>query len=108
MLLILKVDVGVFRTAWFVESSISEMIVTFAIRTKYPFYKSKPSHWLLMLTFISIVFVVTMPFTSWGAFEFKSLGLYVWILIIFDLISYFTVTELVKKRFFQKFERENS
>ena len=106
MLLIFKVDVEVFRTAWFVESSISEMIVTFAIRTKHPFYRSKPSSWLLMLTFFSILFVVLMPITKWDLFEFKSLGVYIWILIIFDLISYFTVTEIVKKRFFQKFEKE--
>jgi P-type Mg2+ transporter len=107
MLYILKVNVDIFRTAWFVESSISEILVTFAIRTKLPFYKSRPSKWLLYLSLGSILVVTAMPFLGFNAFRFVILPLPVWGLITFDLAAYFTVTEIVKKRFFQKFEGQN-
>lgn len=107
MLLIFKVPVDVFRTAWFVESSISEMIVTFAIRTKLPFYKSRPSRWLLALSMGSILLVLSMPFLKLKSFSFVSLPPAVWTLILIDLTGYFIVTELVKKNFFKKFESDS-
>ena len=106
MLFIFKVDIEVFRTAWFVESSISEILVTFAIRTKLPFYKSKPSSWLLGLSVICILLVLSMPFLKLNAFKFVALTTPIWLLILVDLVSYFLVTEIVKKRFFEKFEAE--
>lgn len=104
MIFILKVEPSVFRTAWFVESSISEILVTFAIRTRLPFYKSKPSKWLIGLSIISVIIVLSMPFLKLGAFKFESLTLPIWILILIDLIAYFVVTEIVKRKFFTKLE----
>lgn len=106
MIYILKVSPEVFRTAWFVESSISEILVTFVIRTKMPFYKSRPSSWLLTLSFISIGFVILMPTIGLSIFEFTHLPIKVWGLIAFDLFAYFAITEIVKKSFFSKFELE--
>ena len=104
MVYVFKVNTEVFRTAWFVESSISEMLVTFVIRTKLPFYKSRPSNWLLGLSGISIVIVILMSVLEIGVFGFVQLPYFVWSLILFDLIAYFVVTEIVKKRFFRRFE----
>ncbi len=106
MVYLFKVEVAVFQTAWFIESSISEMLVTFTIRTKLPFYKSKPSKWLLWLSIISSVFVISMSVFKVSIFGFVGLPYVVWLLILFDLVAYFTVTELVKKSFFKKFEME--
>jgi len=104
MIYIFKVDVEVFRTAWFVESSISEILITFAIRTKLPFYKSKPSIWLLALSGVSILAVLSMSFLQLEVFHFTRLPAAVWGLIVFDLLAYFTVTEIAKRGFFKKFE----
>lgn len=104
MLFILKTPPEVFRTAWFVESSISEMIITFAIRTKMPFYKSRPSSWLLWLSIISILVVVGMPILQIKTFSFVTLSPVIWALIAVDLVSYFLIVERVKKDFFKKFE----
>jgi P-type Mg2+ transporter len=107
MLFILKVEPDVFRTAWFIESSISEMIITFAIRTRLPFFKSKPSRWLLYLSIVSIMVVASMPFLQLKAFSFVMLPPIVWLLIIIDLICYFMVVEVAKKNLFDKFEVVN-
>ncbi|MBO3842382.1 MAG: HAD-IC family P-type ATPase, partial [Candidatus Brockarchaeota archaeon] len=50
-----------FRTGWFLESVLSEMFVTFSIRTHLPFYRSKPSGWLVGTTeivFLAVIFIV--------------------------------------------------
>jgi len=101
-----KVSPGVFRTAWFIESSLSEIVVTFSIRTKLLFFKSKPSWWLIVLSFFSGLLVVLIPFSTFGReiFEFSPLPVSIWIWIGVVVISYFAVTETVKHRFFAKFE----
>src|SRR3972149_8470986 len=106
MVYILKVPKEVFGTALFIESSISEMLVTFVIRTKLPFYKSRPSNLLIILSLVSILSVILISFTKFGSeyFSFAPLPYNVWILIILDLICYFVVTEIVKKKFFQKLD----
>lgn len=106
MVYIFKVGVEVFQTAWFVESSLSEMLVTFTIRTKLPFYKSRPSKWLFWLSVISALVVISLSVFKVSIFGFVALPYFVWLLILFDLISYFAVTEIVKKSFFKKFETE--
>ena len=37
----------VFRTAWFLESVLSELMVTFALRSRLPLVRSRPGGWLL-------------------------------------------------------------
>ncbi|MBU2592663.1 MAG: magnesium-translocating P-type ATPase [Patescibacteria group bacterium] len=106
LLLFWKVGPGVFRTAWFIESSLSEIMVTFSIRTKLLFFRSKPSRWLIVLSFFSSLLVVLMPFLAFGreVFEFSLLPVSVWIWIALVVVSYFIVTEMVKHKFFAKFE----
>ena len=95
-----------FRTAWFIESAISEMVVTFAIRTRLPFYKSKPSTGLIILSVLSIFAVIIIPLTSLGMrlFDFSVLSpvIFGWIAVV--LIAYFAITEIAKGFFFKKFE----
>lgn len=97
----------VFRTAWFVESALSEMLVTFAIRTRLPFYKSKPSSWLLWLTLLTGVVILVLPLLPIGQklFDFSapSIAVAIWIAIV--LICYFLTTEALKHWFYKKFEQ---
>ena len=37
----------VFRTAWFLESVLLELMVTFALRSRLPLVRSRPGGWLL-------------------------------------------------------------
>ncbi len=95
-----------FRTAWFIESSLSEMVVTFAIRTKLPFYKSMPSALLIALTVVSCGAVILLPMTIFGQtfFEFSSIPLYIWIWIACVVTTYFCAIEIAKHFFFRRFE----
>jgi len=106
LLLVFNASVPLFRTAWFVESALSEIIVTFAIRTKLPFFKSTPSKWLVLSSIATILLAIGVTYLEAGAklFEFVAMPALVIILIFFVLISYFLTAEIAKRYFFSKFE----
>jgi Mg2+-importing ATPase len=106
LILILKVEPQVFRTAWFCESVLSELLITFSIRTRLLFFKSKPSKLLLFTSLIAVTIIIFLIDTSFGNefFEFVRLPVNVILLIAGVLIAYFIAVEVVKRNFFQKFE----
>jgi Mg2+-importing ATPase len=103
MLTIWHVPMEMFRTAWFVESSLSEIIITFAIRTKLVFYKSVPSTLLIVLSILSSLLIVGLPAIGVGEklFEFVAIPGYLWIWIWVIVLGYFLTTEVVKRWFFK-------
>jgi Mg2+-importing ATPase len=106
LLFILKVNPELFRTAWFVESLCSEIIIVFAIRTRLPFYKSRPSNWLIAVSLLAIMAATAFTYTIMGGslFEFVAMPASVLLLIGGVLVSYFITAEIAKRYFFKKFE----
>ena len=106
MAFIWHVPMEVFRTAWFVESSLSEILVTFSIRTKLPFYKSIPSNLLVGFSLLSSLVVIGLPLSGSGKtlFDFASIPLFLWLWVGLVVLGYFAVTEVVKSLFFKRFE----
>jgi Mg2+-importing ATPase len=47
LLFLLHANVGQFRTGWFIESVVSASMVVLIIRTRRPFFKSRPGRYLL-------------------------------------------------------------
>ena len=71
-----------FRTGWFVESVISASMIVLVIRSRKPFFRSKPGKYLLTATLLIGGLTLCIPFTSFAApFGFKPLPISV-ILII--------------------------
>lgn len=105
LMLLWKTNPDVFRTAWFIESSLSEMLITFTIRTTLPFYKSRPSRWLVLLTIISAFFVIALPISGLTrkmlSFSGLTVAIIIWIAVV--LILYFISSEILKRIFFKKY-----
>lgn len=101
-----KVAPEVFRTSWFIESSLSEMLITFVIRTKLPFYRSTPSILLMVFSILCAAIAVSIPTFTFGQklFEFAHLPAFMWLWIIVVLISYLSVAEIAKRLFFETHE----
>jgi Mg2+-importing ATPase len=101
------VSVPVFRTAWFVESACSEVLVTFAIRTHLPFYRSRPAALLLGSSAVAALVAFSLPFTRFGqqSFQFAPIPSSVAMLVVGVLLAYFLAVELAKAPFFRIFER---
>jgi Mg2+-importing ATPase len=93
-----------FRTGWFLESVLSEIIITFAIRTRKRFYKSKPGKLLLITSIVTALLTVWLIFSPFG-YLFEFIPLYNWILvaiIFIELIAYFAIVEILKSRLMSK------
>ncbi|MEP6755920.1 MAG: cation transporting ATPase C-terminal domain-containing protein, partial [Chthonomonadales bacterium] len=63
LMLLLHASPVQFRTGWFVESVVSASMIVLVIRTRMPFYKSKPGKLLMMATAAVAVFAIALPYT---------------------------------------------
>lgn len=55
-----------FRTGWFLESLISATIIVLVIRTRRPFFASRPGNAMLASTALVVCVTVALPFTPVG------------------------------------------
>jgi P-type Mg2+ transporter len=67
LLFVLQSPVDLFRTGWFVESVVSASLIVLVVRSRRPFFKSRPSKYLLMTTLAVVAATVIFPFTPLGA-----------------------------------------
>jgi Mg2+-importing ATPase len=101
-----RVSIAVFRTAWFVESACSEILVTFAIRTHQALWRSRPSGWLFWSSMVTAIAAFGLPFVSWGEryFQFVALPGRIVGLIVVVLATYVLASEAAKRPFFRRLD----
>lgn len=106
LLKVYRVGVALFRTAWLIESACSEMIVTFAIRTRLPFHRSRPASVLVWSSVLASLVAFGLLPTVLGQqyFHFVPLPRAVAMLIVAILVAYFLAAELAKIPFFRHFD----
>lgn len=87
-----------FRSGWFVESTLTELTVMLVLRTSRRFWRSRPGKGLLWSSAILAVLAISLPFTPLGALiGLRALPLPL-LLILFGLIGvYAAMNELAKK-----------
>jgi len=105
MLAFFAASQALFQTAWFIESLCSQILVVFVIRTRRrPFWKSKPSKYLLISGIIIIAFALILPFTPLGSvFGFVEPPPFFFAALTLLLIAYLVVVELVKGWFYKRY-----
>jgi Mg2+-importing ATPase len=57
-----------FRTGWFVESLLTELVIALVVRTRRPFFRSTPSRLLLVSTVALIVLTFLIPYVPFADF----------------------------------------
>jgi Mg2+-importing ATPase len=105
MLLVFRATPPLFQTAWFLESLSTQTLVIFVIRTrKSPFYRSRPSKYLLSSSIAILAFAYALPFTPLGAlFGFMEPPYEFFIALAIMTGSYLILTEIVKNQFYKKY-----
>jgi Mg2+-importing ATPase len=103
---VFAVPEGMFQTGWFLESLATQTFAIHVIRTKKsPFWKSKPSIYLLATTFLCVIIGWALPYTSLGAyFGLVPLPLYILVVIIGVVLLYLVSLEFAKRIFYKKYE----
>ncbi len=95
---------SLFQTGWFVESLLTQTLIIHIIRTaKIPFIESRASAALIATTIVICLVGVALPFTWAGnALGFTPLPWRYWPLVVAILLSYATLTHLVKRWFVRR------
>jgi Mg2+-importing ATPase len=70
LLWVLRAGMLEFRTGWFVESVISASMIVLVIRSRRPFWRSRPGRALLVTTIVVALSTIAIPYTGIG----KTLG----------------------------------
>lgn len=55
-----------FRTAWFVESLLTELVIALVVRTRRPFFRSRPGPLLLITTLVLVPATFAIPFLPYA------------------------------------------
>lgn len=107
LLFFLRADPVLFRTGWFIESVISASFVVLVVRTRKPFYKSRPSKYLLVTTLLIAILTLIIPYLPVsGILEFRPVPIGFLLAMSIILISYITLAEVGKKIFYKKYAGE--
>ncbi len=102
LLLILKGSKEQFRTGWFIESVFSACLVVLVVRTRHPFFKSRPSKPLTLLVLGVIASVLFLPYTRLGMyFELVPLSPF-FLFIIAGIVAMYVVAVEIAKKFFYR------
>ena len=106
LVVLMKASPELVRTAWFIESALTEIIITFSLRTKYPIFRSSPSKWLLYTSLVAGIGAAMFTFTTPGKllFQFVAMPASVMMLLAGVLVAYVVSAEVAKRFFFNKFE----
>ncbi|NWJ50004.1 MAG: magnesium-translocating P-type ATPase [Bacteroidetes bacterium] len=103
LLLVLRINESQFRTGWFIESVISASMIVLVIRSRKPFFKSKPGKYLLIATISIAVLTLILPFTPLGVmFGFSPLTLTTYLLLLLIVGVYIGAAEITKTIFYKK------
>lgn len=107
LLHVMKGSVAFVRTGWFVESVVSSVLVVLLVRTRKPFYRSRPNGTLVRACIASIAVCVALPYMAIGRrlFNFVKLPAMFLAAVAAIVFVYLASVELMKYYFYPK--REN-
>jgi Mg2+-importing ATPase len=92
-----------FRTGWFVESLLTELLVLFVMRTYRPFYRSRPGRMLVVLTLVVIALTLVLPYLPLvGLLGFAPLPPAVLASVLAVAALYVAASEGVKRAFYRR------
>ncbi len=103
LLLILHATESQFRTGWFLESVVSASFIVLVIRSRKPFFRSRPGKYLLIATLSIIIITLILPFTPLGdLFGFVPLSLSTYLFLLLIVGGYIIAAEITKRIFYKK------
>lgn len=103
LLVVLDAGTEQFRTGWFVESVISAAMIVLVIRTRRPFFHSRPAKGLCLATIGVAAITLALPFTPLGrVFGLAPLPISFLAMLIAIVALYMISAEAAKKLFYAR------
>ncbi|MCB0122871.1 MAG: cation transporting ATPase C-terminal domain-containing protein, partial [Caldilineaceae bacterium] len=63
LLVIVRSNIDQFRTGWFLESVLTELLILLVVRTRKPFLQSRPSNGLLIASLMVGAVTLALPYS---------------------------------------------
>jgi Mg2+-importing ATPase len=90
-----------FRTGWFIESLLTELVIALVVRTRGPFWRSRPGKLLLASTCAVIALTLALPYLPFApVFGFVPLPAPLMLAMIVLTLAYVGAAEAAKKYFY--------
>ena len=87
-----------FRTGWFIESLLTELVIALVVRTRRPCYRSRPGNLLLASTSVVIACTLALPYLPFSSFfGFVPLPASLLLTMIALTLAYVIAAEAAKK-----------
>lgn len=97
----LGASIGQFRTGWFIESIVSASLIVLVVRSRRPFFKSRPSKLLVLATAIIVAVTLVTPYLPFAhALGFAPMPAHFYPIIAAIIIAYILTAELAKRFFY--------
>ncbi len=104
LMLLARTAEAQFQTGWFVESLLSELVIALVVRTRRPFFRSKPGKLLWMITAavgLATLLIPYLPFA--GVLGFTPLPAWLMASLVGVTALYVLAAEATKKFYFSRF-----
>jgi Mg2+-importing ATPase len=102
LLYLFRASVELFRTAWFIESLLTELVIALVVRTRRPFLRSRPGSFLLWSTVVLFVATLAGPYLPIArVFGFVPLPPGMIVLLVAIVGLYVVSAEILKQWFYR-------
>jgi len=103
LLKVFSAPAAMFRTGWFVESLLTELVIALVVRTRRPFFRSRPGNTLLLLTVALLVVTPAIPFLPFvGELGFVPIPGIMILVLVGITAAYVLATEILKRQFYRE------
>lgn len=103
LLFVARATPATFRTGWFVESLLTEVAVALVVRTRRPFFRSRPGRWLVIASVAVAAVALAIPWIP-AAATLGFVPLPAWLLatLVGVTLSYLAAVEALKRLVFRR------
>ena len=104
LIFVLNASPDQFRTGWFIESVLSAVIIVLVIRTRRPFFKSRPGRYMMIAAASIIIITLALPYLlPYGILNFQGLPpiFLAWTALI--ILLYIATAEMAKRYFYRNY-----
>ena len=106
LLKVFEVDVAAFRSAWFIESMATQILVVLVIRTASPIWRERPSPALAITMSICLLSAISLPFLPVAEIlGFVALPPHLCVVIACLVLAYLALAEWLKRYALPRKER---
>jgi Mg2+-importing ATPase len=102
LIFVLNASPDQFRTGWFIESVLSAVIIVLVIRTRRPFFRSRPGRYMMATSAAIIMITLALPYiVPQGILNFQGLPPIFLALTALIILLYIATAEMAKRYFYR-------